>query len=32
MTEAFIQGTWVKKTEETADHLSRQRQQVVGKG
>jgi len=32
MTEAFIQGTWVKKTEETVDHLSRQRQQVVGKG
>jgi myo-inositol-1-phosphate synthase len=32
MTEAFIQGTWVKKTDETADNLSRQRQQVVGKG
>jgi len=32
MTEAFIQGTWVKKTDETADHLKVQRQQVVGKG
>jgi len=32
MTEAFIQGTWVKKTDETADRLKVQRQQVVGKG
>jgi myo-inositol-1-phosphate synthase len=32
MTEAFIQGSWAKKTEETVDHLPRQRQQVVGKG
>ena len=32
MTEAFIQGTWVKKTDETVDHLKVQRQQVVGKG
>ena len=32
MTEAFIQGTWIKKTDETVDHLQVQRQQVVGKG
>jgi myo-inositol-1-phosphate synthase len=32
MTEAFIQGTWIKKTDETVEHLQVQRQQVVGKG
>jgi myo-inositol-1-phosphate synthase len=32
MTEAFIQGTWVKKTDETVDNLHRHRKQVVGKG
>jgi len=32
MTEAFIQGTWVKKTDETVDHRQRHRPQVVGKG
>jgi myo-inositol-1-phosphate synthase len=32
MTEAFIQGTWVKKTDETVDHRQRHRPQVVGEG
>ena len=32
MTEAFIQGTWVKKTDEQVDHAHSPRQQVVGKG
>jgi myo-inositol-1-phosphate synthase len=32
MTEAFIQGTWVKKTDESVDHAQSHRQQVVGKG
>jgi myo-inositol-1-phosphate synthase len=32
MTEAFIQGTWVKKSEEKVDLSRRQRQQVVAKG
>ena len=32
MTEAFIQGAWLKKTDETANHRQRHRQQVVGKG
>jgi myo-inositol-1-phosphate synthase len=32
MTEAFIQGTWVKKSDEQVDLRRRQRQQVVAKG
>jgi hypothetical protein len=32
MTEAFIQGTWVKKPDEQVDLRRRQRQQVVAKG
>jgi hypothetical protein len=32
MTEAFIQGTWVKKSDEKVDLRRRQRQQVVAKG
>ena len=32
MTEAFILGTWVKKTDEQVDHAHSPRQQVVGKG
>ncbi len=32
MTEAFIQGAWVKKTDETVDHFSQEGQQVVAKG
>ena len=32
MTEAFIQGTWLKKTDETLGHPPSQRQQVVIKG
>ena len=31
MTEAFIQGTWVKKSDEKVDIRRRQRQQVVAK-
>ncbi|MEJ2364525.1 MAG: inositol-3-phosphate synthase [Deltaproteobacteria bacterium] len=32
MTEAFIQGSWVKKTDEQVDQAHSPRQQVVGKG
>jgi len=32
MTEAFIQGTWLKKSDEKVDLSRRQRQQVVAKG
>jgi myo-inositol-1-phosphate synthase len=32
MTEAFIQGTWVKKIDESVDPAHSHRQEVVGKG
>ncbi len=32
MTEAFIQGTWLKKSDEKVDLSRRQREQVVAKG
>ena len=32
MTEAFIQGTWIKKSDEKRDLRRRQGQQVVAKG
>ena len=32
MTEAFIQGSWVKKTDEAVDHGRRRKHQAVAKG
>jgi hypothetical protein len=32
MTEAFIQGRWLKKSDEKVDLRRRQGQQVVAKG
>ena len=32
MTEAFIQGSWVKKTDEAVDHGHRGKHQAVAKG
>ena len=32
MTEAFIQGSWVKKTDEAVDHGQRRKHKAVAKG